>query len=109
MKIAVATDGDAVSLHFGRCEGYNFFEIEDGKVISKTYEKNPGHQPGLIPKWLKERDVNCIIAGGAGPKAQEFFKNLGIDFILGVQGKVEEVVEEYLKGELKSGESTCEH
>jgi len=108
MKVAIATDGDLVSLHFGRCEGYTLFEIEDGKIISRVFEENPGHQPGLIPKWLKEKGVNLVIAGGAGPRAQEFFKNLGIDFILGVQGKVEDVIEKYLKGELEGGESTCE-
>lgn len=32
-----------------------------------------------------------------------------IETIIGISGRIDEVIETYLKGELKSGESTCEH
>ncbi len=109
MKIAISTDENEVSAHFGRCAGYNFFEVEEGKIVAKSYAQNPGDESETLPKWLKGKGVDCIIAGGAGPKAQGFFTDLGIDFILGVQGKVDEVIKSYLNGTLKSGESTCGH
>jgi len=109
MRVAISTDGDSVSMHFGRCEGYTFFEIENGKIISEKFLSAPEHRPGFIPRWLKENGADCVIAGGAGPSAQSFFTELGIKYILGVQGKIHDVIEKYIKGELKSGESTCEH
>ena len=33
MKIAISTDGDFVSAHFGRCPEYTILDIENGKVI----------------------------------------------------------------------------
>ncbi len=30
----------------------------------------PGTSPGQLPRLLRERQVNCVIAGGAGPMAQ---------------------------------------
>ncbi|PIQ46418.1 MAG: dinitrogenase iron-molybdenum cofactor, partial [Deltaproteobacteria bacterium CG12_big_fil_rev_8_21_14_0_65_43_10] len=46
MKIAVASDGNIVSQHFGHCRAYTIAEVEDGKVITKTLIDNPGHEPG---------------------------------------------------------------
>ncbi|MGM0442101.1 MAG: NifB/NifX family molybdenum-iron cluster-binding protein [Elusimicrobiota bacterium] len=109
MKVAIATDGNRVSPHFGRCEGYNFYVVENGEVKNRFYEVNPGHQPGAIPKWLNEKETDIIIAGGAGPKAQNYFKKLGMKCILGVTGKIDKIIEEYASGELESGESTCDH
>ena len=44
MRIAVSTDGDQVSAHFGRCPSFTIVEIEDGKVSKKEVVDNPGHQ-----------------------------------------------------------------
>ncbi|MDA3792977.1 MAG: NifB/NifX family molybdenum-iron cluster-binding protein [Elusimicrobia bacterium] len=109
MKVAVSTDGNEVSQHFGRCEGYNFYEVKDGEVKNRIYEVNPGHQPGVIPKWLNERGAKVIIAGGAGPKAQGYFNDFGMKCVLGVSGKISEVIEKYASGELEGGESSCDH
>lgn len=109
MKLAIATDGEFVSMHFGRCEGYTFFKIENGKIVSKEFLKAPEHRPGFMPRWLKEQGVDVVIAGGAGPNAQQLFLQLGIEFILGVDGKISDVVDKYIRGTLKGGESTCDH
>jgi|SRR3989339_760807 len=109
MKIAVAADGDSVSGHFGRCQKYSFFEVEGKTVKSKSHADCPAHQPGFIPRWLKEQGVNVVIAGGAGVKAQELFTEFGIKYFLGVQGKIEEVVKLLLDGKLAGGESLCDN
>ncbi len=107
--VAVACDGEKVSLHFGRCEGYIFFKIENGEITEKKFVQNPGHQPGFLPEFLKENGVNTLIAGGAGPKAVQLLESYGIKCILGITGNIEEVIGQYLKGELKPGESSCYH
>ena len=69
MKIAISTDGDLVSAHFGRCPSFTIVVFESDKIISKHTIDNPGHHPGFLPQFLKEKGVNAIIAGGMGQRA----------------------------------------
>jgi predicted Fe-Mo cluster-binding NifX family protein len=85
MRVAISTDGDVVSAHFGRCPYFTILELEDGNVIKKEVIENPGHQPGYIPKFLHQRDVECIVAGGMGMRARDFFAEEGIQTILGAR------------------------
>lgn len=107
MKIAISTDGEFVSAHFGRCPSFTLIDIEDGKVTKKTAVANPGHQPGAIPQFLHQQGVNCIVAGGMGMRAVSFFEEYGIKTIVGVSGKIDEAIEQLVKGTLKGGESLC--
>lgn len=70
---------------------------------------NPGHEPGFLPRYLAERGISCIIAGGMGPRAQNLFAQENIQTFIGVEGTVEEVLAAYLQQTLTSGESLCEH
>lgn len=107
MKIAVACEGKYVSAHFGHCEGFTVYDVEDNKVLKEDFVENPGHRPGFLPVFLKEIGVNVVIAGGMGETAQQLFMQNGIDVIVGAQGYCEDVVNKYLNGELKSTGSVC--
>lgn len=107
MKIAISTDGHFVSPHFGRCPSFTIVEIKDDKLVKKEIIDNPGHHPGFLPQFLKEKGVECIIAGGMGRRATGLFDDAGIKTILGVTGHVDNVIEEILNGTLKGGESLC--
>ena len=107
MRIAISTDSGYVSAHFGRCPEFTIVEIKDNKVINKEVIPNPGHTTGFLPKFLGEKGVSYVIAGGAGFRAQQFFNEFGIKLLTGIQGKVDDVINRLLKGELKGGESLC--
>ncbi|NFV12032.1 dinitrogenase iron-molybdenum cofactor [Clostridium sporogenes] len=107
MKIAVASDGKYVSGHFGHCEGFTIYEVEEGKYLNKTFTPNPGHKPGYLPVFLKELNVNIIIAGGMGETAQDLFKGNNIEVLVGVQGFSDDIAQKYIQGELKSTGSVC--
>lgn len=107
MKIAVASDGTMVSGHFGHCEGFTLYEEDNAEVRNKEIVANPGHKPGYLPVFLKERNVDVIIAGGMGETAQELFREKGIEVLVGAQGIADHVVKQYLAGELKSTGSIC--
>ncbi|NOR15767.1 MAG: hypothetical protein GQ544_08690 [Candidatus Aminicenantes bacterium] len=109
MKIAIATEGASVSAHFGRCQAYTLLNIEEGKVVNRETIPNPGHQPGFLPKFLAGMGVNCILAGGMGPRAQDLFASHNIETITGVQGPIDEVIEQYLQQNLETGEDLCGH
>lgn len=107
MKIAVARDKNYVSPHFGHCEGFDIFNIYENKIADKSFLPNPGHKPGFLPVFLKERGIDVIIAGGMGGTAQEFFKNSGIQVFLGIEGFCKDVVQKYLNSSLESTNSIC--
>ena len=107
MKVAISTDNDYVSAHFGRCPSFTILDIEDGKVKKQETIANPGHQPGLIPKFLNEEGVQCIITGGMGMRATGFFQEYGIETIVGIQGTISDVIKKLEEGTLEGGESLC--
>ena len=96
-----------VSAHFGRCPEFTIVEIEGNKLKNKETIPNPGHHPGFLPDFLGKLGVSTIIAGGMGPRAQGLFAEKGIDTIVGVTGRIDEVIKKVLSGTLEGGESLC--
>ncbi|HEX68130.1 MAG TPA: dinitrogenase iron-molybdenum cofactor [bacterium] len=101
MKIAFACQDckgweSIISPHFGKCA---FFVIvrktEEGfqiiEEIPNPYQ-NSAPLPGALPAFLKEKGVNLVVAGGMGKKAQDFFNEWGIKFLVGVKGKIKEIL-----------------
>lgn len=107
MKIAISTDADNVSAHFGRCPNFTITNIEEGEVLSKEIVDNPGHRAGFLPEFLHNQGVECIIAGGMGHRAIMSFEEKGIKAIVGVMGSVDEAINKLAEGTLKGGESLC--
>jgi len=107
MRIAISTDGEFVSAHFGRCPSFTLVDVENGKVAKRIEVVNPGHQPGAIPQFLHQKGANCIVAGGMGMRATSFFEEYGIQAIVGVSGKIDDIIEQIKKGTLEGGESLC--
>lgn len=107
MKVAVASEGVMVSEHFGHCEGFTMYDIDNAEIKGKVFVQNPGHKPGLLPVFLKEQDADVIIAGGMGETAQALFNENGIDVVVGAQGNTDDVVKLYLAGGLQSTGSVC--
>jgi len=109
MKIAVAMENGNVCEHFGHAPAYVIYTVKEGNIVSKEELTNPGHTPGFLPKWMSGMGIDVIIAGGMGPRAVELFKEQGVTPIIGAKGPVEEVVQKYCEGSLKTGQSTCNH
>lgn len=109
MKIAISTENGQVSAHFGHCPHFTIFEINNKQLVKKDILDNPEHQPGFLPGFLKNNGVDCIIAGGMGGRAVELFHSLGIETFTGVEGNVDQVINDYLKGILKDQGSVCSH
>ena len=45
MRLAIARTGDEAAQHFGHCDNFVIFDLEDNNVISHTVLHNPGHAP----------------------------------------------------------------
>lgn len=112
MKIAIPIAQGRLSLHFGHCEQFALVDVNEAdKTITRVeYSNPPGHEPGVLPRWLHERGANVIIAGGMGQRAQGLFRQNGVEVVVGAQaGKPEDVVSAYLAGTLESGDNVCDH
>jgi len=107
MRIAVANDNNNVSGHFGHCESFVIVNVNGNEVVAKEVVENPGHKPGFLPKFLKEQNVNMIVAGGMGAKAQQLFAADDIEVVVGVAGNIDLAVEGILAGSIKSTKSVC--
>ena len=107
MKIAVASEKDMVTQHFGHCENFNIFEVEDNQIVKSESFPNPGHKPGFLPNYLYEMGVNVIISGGMGGGAVDIFNQRGIQVITGAEGTARTAAKSYLQGKLKSSGSIC--
>lgn len=112
MKIAVPVDNGVLDAHFGHCKSFAVLNVDDKekKILSQESIDAPPHEPGLLPAWLGERDVNLVITGGMGQKARQLFGEQQIDVIVGAPvATPDKLVEEYLAGTLTSGQNACDH
>jgi len=112
MRIAIPLAQGKLSLHFGHCDQFAIFDIDNSlkKVISRKDATPPGHEPGVLPRWLHEIGVNVIIAGGMGQRAQQLFTQNDIQVVIGAQASTpEELVSAYLQNTLATGDNICDH
>jgi len=112
MKIAIPVTGGRLSLHFGHCEEFVIFDVDlDGKTITAQQSLTPpAHEPGALPKWLSDLQVDLIIAGGMGRRAQQLFEQNNINVIVGaMDNNPQELIEQYIDNRLQSGQNICDH
>lgn len=112
MRIAIPLTEGRLAQHFGHCEKFALVDIDTEKrsVTAVTEVDAPEHEPGLLPSWLSARQVNMVIAGGMGTRAQSLFGDASIRVITGAAGgTAQSLAEEYLNGTLVSRPSTCDH
>lgn len=107
MKIAIASDGNKVSGHFGHCEGFAIYEVEDKEIKEQTFVENPGHKPGFLPKFLAEQNIDVVISGGMGKAAQTLFNDNNIEVVVGAEGDKDQAAKNFISGKLKSTGSIC--
>ncbi len=107
VRIAVASEGESVTGHFGHCSNFNLYDAENGEITADKSVPNPGHKPGFLPNYLNDLGVNVIISGGMGGGAVDIFNEKDIEVIVGITGSAREAAERYLRGELVSTGSVC--
>lgn len=107
IKIAIASEGQNVTQHFGHCANFMIYDVENNQIVKEESIANPGHKPGFLPNYLGERGVNVIISGGMGAGAIDIFNERNIEVVVGASGASRNAAEKYLTGELKSTGSVC--
>lgn len=112
MRIAIPIADGRLAQHFGHCEKFALVDVDPvtKQTTASTEVAAPEHQPGLLPPWLKERNVNLIIAGGMGSRARSLFEVASIEVLTGAPSEsAANLVRLYLDGQLVTGENACDH
>lgn len=113
MKITVpSTSANMVDAHFGHCEFYTIFTINDqNKIIHRETLASPqgcGCKSN-IASVFKEKGINIMLAGNIGTGAVNVLNAHNIQVIRGCHGEVDQVVESYLTNQLTDSGITCTH
>jgi len=110
MRYAIPTADGRLAMHFGHADSFTLVDVSDGQITAVQSATPPAHAPGVLPAWLKEHEVNMILAGGMGSRAQALFAEHGIGVVVGAPSlTVEELVKQHLAGTLQAGDNVCDH
>jgi predicted Fe-Mo cluster-binding NifX family protein len=110
MRFAIPLANGLLCNHFGHCELFAIVKTDGNRIKEKKLLPPPPHEPGVIPRWLKELGVEVVIAGGMGARAMGMFQQMGIEVITGAPIETpESLVENYMNRTLEVGPNVCDH
>lgn len=110
--IAIPTREGRVDDHFGHCAYYTVHTVDEKQNIVKTETLESPEGCGCksdIAERMQAMGITVMLAGNMGNGAFEKLRGHGIGVIRGCAGKVEEVMGQYLRGELKDSAVACDH
>ena len=109
MRVAMTYENGMVGQHFGRSEYFMIYDVEDGNITNEQIVSTDGQGHGALAGVLKELNADVLICGGIGMGARMGLDELGIELIPGTEGKCDDVIDAYLKGNLTYDiDKTCE-
>ena len=110
MKIAVTFENGEIFQHFGHCEQFKMYSVEDNKVVSSEIVSTDGQGHGAITQFLADNNVDTLICGGIGGGAQNALAENNIKLFGGVSGNADEAVNALLAGDLAYNPNvSCSH
>lgn len=112
MRLAISAEDNngldsTISHHFGRCPYFLLVDVEGEEIGEVQVIDNPyyaQHQPGMVPEFIHNHNVDVMISGGMGRRAIAFFQEYGIDIATGATGTVKATIDNYLRGNLSTAE-----
>jgi len=112
MKVAIPTRGNVVDDHFGHCEAYTVFTVDENRKIEKA-EILPSPQgcgcKSNIGAVLQQTGVKVMLAGNMGNGALNVLNGYGIEVYRGCSGDVRQVAEAFLQGKVDDSGEGCHH
>jgi predicted Fe-Mo cluster-binding NifX family protein len=109
-RIAVPTENGRLCAHFGHCQSFSIFDVEDHSISNEISLVPPPHEPGILPAWIARQQVTDVIAGGMGQRAIQLFNGQRINVFVGAPMKTpRELAQELLDGTLDAGANYCDH
>lgn len=111
MKIALPSCENRVDAHFGHCEYFTVFTVNEKREIVSRENVIPDPGCGCksgIASILADMGVTLMLAGNMGQGAVNKLQGEGISVIRGCAGDVRSVTEKWLAGNLSDSGRACE-
>ncbi len=110
MKIALPSRDKQVDGHFGHCEYFTIFSVnENNKIVSEERVDPPagcGCKSNVV-SILSEMGVSVMLAGNMGGGAVNVLNSHGIEVFRGCSGELREVAESWLAGKINDSGAGC--
>ncbi|WP_319509594.1 NifB/NifX family molybdenum-iron cluster-binding protein [uncultured Draconibacterium sp.] len=110
-KIAVPVDENGIlDGHFGHCKFFALIDVDETTIVNEERVTPPPHEPGVLPKWLAEKGVTDVLAGGMGHKAIQIFNYNNVNVFVGApQLSAPELVQGYVNETIEFTANYCDH
>jgi predicted Fe-Mo cluster-binding NifX family protein len=110
MKISLPSRQNRVDQHFGHCEYFTVFTVnENREIVSEEMVSSPESCgcKSNIAQTLAKMGVRMMLAGNMGQGAVNLLNGYGIDVLRGCAGDVKEVTRNWLAGNLTDSGIAC--
>lgn len=109
-KIAIPVNNGILDGHFGHCKQFAIYEMDGKTIVNENLIDAPPHEPGLLPRFLAEKGVTDIIAGGMGHKAITLFHENGVNVFVGApQLAARKLVDGFSNKTIMFNANYCDH
>ena len=110
MKIATTYANGEICQHFGHCEQFKIYTVEDNSVVSSEVVSAIGSGHGALAGFLKNLNVDVLICGGIGGGARNALAQANIELYPGATGSADLCVAALLGGRLiYDPDTVCSH
>jgi len=111
MKVAIPTHSGKVDDHFGHCEYFTVYTVNNEKEITNEESfaspNGCGCKSDIVEK-LSNDGVKVMLAGNIGGGAVNKLSSHGIAVVRGCSGDIKNVLNEWLKGNIKDTGDLCQ-
>ena len=110
MLIAATYQNGEIFQHFGHCEQFKLYEVENGEITAERLVDSNGSGHGALAGLLYSAGGDTLICGGIGMGAQLALAEAGIKLYAGVRGSADEAVRALITGTLAyDPNARCDH
>lgn len=112
MKIAIPTCNGNVDNHFGHCDHYTVFTVDDNKNIIERERLESPQGCGCksnIASVMEQMGITLMLAGNMGMGAFNKLASHGIKVVRGCSGSIDDVLSAWLAGTLADSAEACDH
>jgi len=102
VKVAIPRSGEDVAPCVGHCARMTIYSIVGGQVTEQVDFPLRSQEPLDRVRLLRDQGVDTIICGGVQDVLEECLHGCGIEVISWVTGRVDSLLELYLRGRLVS-------
>ena len=111
MKIALPSRQNQIDDHFGHCEYFTIFTVDNNnkEIISEETISSPegcGCKSN-IAQILADMGVSIMLAGNMGAGAVRVLNNCGIEVVRGCSGDLKAVALKWLEGNIADSGDSC--